>query len=507
MTLKKAIVAVIFIIATTSVFLSSCKKNVDDLPNTGGVLSFSTDTVQFDTIFTTMGSTTKAFKVYNPGNKKITIDEIRLAGGNTSQFRLNIDGEATNKATDIELAAGDSIFIFVEVTINPQSANTPFVIADSVMFTAGGEVSSVLLVAWGQDANYFSPTGANDIGVPSFSFLECSNTTWTPDKPYVIFGSLIVKSGCTLTIEAGTHVYFYKNSNLIIEEGARLVVNGLPDNKVEFGGTRLEDYMQDVSGQWGTYIQDIQNGQVYRTPIGGIWLYNSQSNNIIDNAIVKNAYIGIMATGSILTLTNTEIYNQNGVGLFASASDVSGYNNVVANCGLYSVYLSSGTTGGSYRFRHCTFANYWADGVRQTPTLMLNNYIDDGINIQTSTFNLELGNTIIYGNIESEIGFDFKPAPGNLFYNFNRCIFKLDPALNTSDPTYFTNCIKNPNPEFRFNSSYDNDYRLDTLAATVADDAADATITNQPPAIFNDVIGVIRPQGTGPDIGAYEKQP
>ena len=46
-------------------------------------LSFSKDTVVFDTVFTTIGSTTQQFKIYNPSNKSVKIEQIELMGGRT----------------------------------------------------------------------------------------------------------------------------------------------------------------------------------------------------------------------------------------------------------------------------------------------------------------------------------------------------------------------------------------------------------------------------------------
>jgi hypothetical protein len=503
MSVKRALAAATLAILVFAGIFSSCKPEIDN-PE-GGVLVFSTDTVQFDTIFTTMGSTTKAFKVYNPSNSTIRIDNIKLAGGTASQFRLNIDGVAGTEVTDIDLASGDSLFIFAEVTVDPQSQNTPFVIADSVVFTSGSSVQKVMLVSWGQDAYFYSPTTFADEGLPAFSVLECTGggVTWTNDKPHVIFGSLVVQAGCTLTIEAGCQVRFYKNSSLVIDEGATLIVNGLPDQKVLFAGTRLEDYLEDAPGQWGTYVQIIDNGQVFRSTIGGIWLYNN-SNAVINHAIIKNAYRGIQANpGSTLTLTNTEIYNNNDIGLLGVGATITGYNNVVANAGGYSVALAN---GGTYNFRHCTFANYWGGNTaRQTPTLLLNNYSDDGTSITPYALTAHFQNSIIYGNIDSEIGFDLVnsgPTPNLLF---EKSLIKIDPEFDTNVPSVFVNIIKNPFPSLDFKSTFENDYRLDTL--TVAQDVGDVNITNNNPPIITDNTGTInRVIGSAPDMGAFERE-
>ena len=71
-------------------FLFSCEKNT---PSGTKGLVFSDDTIYFDTVFTTIGSTTRELRVRNSEKHRIRIDEIYLAGGNDSQFRLNIDGE------------------------------------------------------------------------------------------------------------------------------------------------------------------------------------------------------------------------------------------------------------------------------------------------------------------------------------------------------------------------------------------------------------------------------
>ncbi|MCQ6473330.1 hypothetical protein, partial [Vibrio parahaemolyticus] len=56
-------------------------------------LSFLTDTLTFDTLFVTLGSTTKFFTVRNPYSQALEIDKIFLAGGAASRFRLTIDGD------------------------------------------------------------------------------------------------------------------------------------------------------------------------------------------------------------------------------------------------------------------------------------------------------------------------------------------------------------------------------------------------------------------------------
>ena len=75
-------------------------------------LRFSVDTVMFDTVFTTVGSTTQHLKVYNPYDQKVLISSIKLAKAETSNFRLNINGVSTNEVQNLEIAPYDSLYIF-----------------------------------------------------------------------------------------------------------------------------------------------------------------------------------------------------------------------------------------------------------------------------------------------------------------------------------------------------------------------------------------------------------
>jgi hypothetical protein len=79
---KKAISLILFSFVIGFLSLTtSCGKNKSFSKKH---LSFSVDTLVFDTVFTTIGSTTQQFKIYNNENKTLIIEEIELMGG--SQF-------------------------------------------------------------------------------------------------------------------------------------------------------------------------------------------------------------------------------------------------------------------------------------------------------------------------------------------------------------------------------------------------------------------------------------
>jgi hypothetical protein len=137
-------------------FFISCKKD-KVITSSGAKLSFSQDSVLFDTVFTSIGSTTKLFRVHNRNNGKVNISSIRLARGNASFYRLNVDGVAGKSFSNIEIAANDSMYIFVEVTIDPNNQLNPFIYRDSILFDLNGSEQHFDLIAFGQNAYYYMP--------------------------------------------------------------------------------------------------------------------------------------------------------------------------------------------------------------------------------------------------------------------------------------------------------------------------------------------------------------
>ncbi|MEJ7683489.1 MAG: hypothetical protein WKG06_37660 [Segetibacter sp.] len=104
--------------------LSCTKTSFITSPNAS--LSFSTDTLHFDTVFTTTGSVTQSFKIFNQNDQKLRLSQIRLMAGASSPFKINVDGTAGANFSDVELEPNDSVYVFVSVTINPNVADLPF---------------------------------------------------------------------------------------------------------------------------------------------------------------------------------------------------------------------------------------------------------------------------------------------------------------------------------------------------------------------------------------------
>jgi hypothetical protein len=419
-------------------------------------------------------------KVYNPYSSKIKISSIRLAGGTSSPFRMNVDGTATTEVNNIELAAKDSIFIFVKVTVDPNNSNSPFVVSDSIEFVTNGNLQQVQLVAWGQNAYYHTPNIPS--GDPWYSVIEC-NSTWVNDKPHVIYGYAVVDSGCTLTIKEGVKVYMHKNSVLWVYKDGTLKVQGSMGNPVTFQGDRLEQYYKDKPGQWGK-----------------IWMQRGSKNNEINYALIKNGYIGVHVdtteeypTQPALTINNTIIENMGAAGLLAQGSWVEAKNCVFGNCSQYAVVLN---IGGKYDFKHCTIGNYWSYSTRITPSLVLNNWYESTSNIiiPRPLIKAYFGNCIITGAIDDEISLDSLHGPAFNF-QFDHCLLKT--TINTSNASHFKNCLINGDPSFADVTT--NDYQLNSGSAAI--DKGLITIADLVPF---DILRHNRTNGI-PDLGAYEK--
>lgn len=373
--------------------------------DSNAMLEFSRDTILFDTVFSTIGSTTQYLKVRNKHNESIKISEIVLENGTGSQYRINVDGIDGPIQQDIEILPNDSIFVFVEVTIDPGNQALPFIVEDNIRFTTNGNTQRVLLQAWGQDAYFHG--GLNSCGDP-FSEVITANTIWDNFKPHVIYGIIAIDSAVTLTINAGVQVYCHGKSGLYAYKSS-INIEGEKNNEVVFCGDRLEPEYANLAGQWGIQLDcPIETGvgpSIASIIRGGIWIYQSPGSHI-DYAIIKNGNMGIQVDTSgvayntsdfSVEINNTKILNMAGIGLWGQGGSISGKNLLIGNCGQSCAYLS---LGGKYQMDNCTFANYWSDNSRTFPAFALNNYYEDvNQNIQVrQLINCDINNCIMFGN-------------------------------------------------------------------------------------------------------------
>lgn len=335
----------VFFLAVIPWFSISCEKESFKVDDGGVKLEFSTDTLTFDTVFTTVGTTTRIVTIYNRSSDNLKLSTVTLSGGVASHFRMNVDGDTSLVARDIEIEAGDSIFIFVQANINPTDATMPFVVEDAIVFSNG---QRVVLTAWGRNAIYHRILPSDSTW---FTVIDCEN--WNHTLPHVFIDPAAVLDGHTLTLRNGDELYFYDDAMLIIDSNAHLRVQGTEDAPVLFTSMRHDGWYDYLPGQWQT-----------------IWFYNYSIGNVIDHAVIENGTCGLRCySGSQLTVSNTVIRNMSDCGIVGQAATITGRNLLVYDC------LADVTVlrGGSYDFRNCTFANYWSYSARQIEGIVLSN--------------------------------------------------------------------------------------------------------------------------------------
>lgn len=488
------------------VFFQSCNDDIFETSPSTGELLFSRDTVYLDTIFTNISSSTRTFKVYNKSGNHISIPNIRLGKGEESFYRLNVNGEPGKTFENIRILPRDSIYIFVEATIDYTKINDPLYI-DEVIFDQGNNQQDIKLVTLVQDAVFLYPQkdangmkekivwGIDEEGEEILvdGFYLDGNKTWTNEKPYVIYGYVGVDVGNSLTIEKGARIHFHENSGLLVENNGSLKINGTLDEKVVIQGDRLEPFFEDIAGQWGT-----------------IWLKAGSKNHRINHTLIKNNIIGILVdslgsdTEPTLSIQNTEIYNTSNFGLLARASHVEGSNMVIGNNGQASLAC---TYGGTYNFIHATFANYWSGDIRAFPAVIVNNFQSVGGESGTGEvlvndlLEANFTNCIIEGNQGNEFRLE-QNEQAAFNFKFTNSLLRFfnpgggsDPLYDFDDITKYQDNILNGEPDFK-------DVNSNKLFIGDASDAkANANLSAAGQVPF-DLLGVNRV--TSPDIGAYQ---
>ena len=304
-------------------------------------LSFSHDTVLFDTVFTAMGTSTHRVMVYNPHKNAINIEQVSMQNG--EYFHINLDGENDmEQLRDVIVRGEDSLFLFIRAYIDPLKENSPVLIEDKIAFKVNDQTQQITLQAYGQNIEKIQ--GKN--GLKIYQDLKLSNK-----KPYVIYDTVAVAGN--LTIEAGTTIYMHEGAGIYAY--GNVLAQGTKEQPIIFRGDRTDKLFDSVpyrmaSGQWnGIYL--LHAKEVFPPS-----KYQLDYVDILSGSI--GLYVYSESTGAKLpklTLNNSRIHNHSIYGLVLQNVDADVVNCEISNCASYCVYLA----GGKHDFVHNTIAAYY----------------------------------------------------------------------------------------------------------------------------------------------------
>ena len=481
--LKHCFLSCFFILACTSfcgLTLNSCK---DDFTSDASYrLTYSVDTLRFDTIFSEVLTPTQTIKIYNHSGKDIQIESCQLRN-EYDCFQINLNGRSGTNFSRINIEDGDSLFLFVQSYIPEGGKETPLYVDGIISFSYNGNNDQVVLSAFGQDVH--------KIRNKSIS----ADTVWTNDKPYLIYGTLTVDSATTLTIQEGARLYFHNDATMLVD--GTLVCNGSLSAPITFRGDRTDNITpstsyDQLSNQWG-----------------GIELSGSSTGNVINHTLIKNGNFGIQVDSADvdaetirLVIANSQIHNVDQSGLKTHCATVYAYNSLFTCAGNGCVVLQ----GGKYIFNHCTIANYTRGASLYAYGVVLANsqLYDDKIESLQSAFN----NCIVYGSSVNELYFKYEELDETFKIAFRHCLLRCKTLPEElANDLYFTSPIWNEWPDFSKVNVNERlyDFHIDSLSPCKYK-GLPAVLTQYPECQL-DKDEKTRVSDSLPDIGAFQWQP
>lgn len=455
--------------------LLSCRK--DSFINSPDArVRITADTLKYDTVFVSAGSTYQTFKIVNENDQKLRLSSIKLMGGTSSVYKINVDGVPGIQFSNIELEPDDSVYVFAQVNVDPSTGTLPFILRDSIEVSYNGVKKFVQLEAWGQNAHFMR------------NKVIATNETWNNDLPYVILGSLFINANQILTINKGCRIYLHADAPIVVN--GTLLANGLKDSadRIYFQGDRLDEPYRDFPASWP-----------------GIFFQAGSRDNSLNYAVIRNAFQAVaiqepsLNANPKLTLNECIIDNAYDAGIVAINSSIRARNCLVSNCGK-NIFL---VKGGDYQFTHCTavtIGNRYND--HRDPVLIVTNFLNVNNNPVTAALNAVFRNCIFWGEnglAETEVLVSKATSPSAFAVNFDNVLWKVkDNPLNIAGVTG-TGIINNQPPQFDSINTFKNYYNFRLKSSSPAVNKG----TNA--GVINDLDGKPRPVGL-PDLGCYEKQ-
>lgn len=466
----------LYIFSLLSVLITvSCSEDVQFSTDRNITLSFSKDTVSFDTLFNEIGSATKRLIVYNHSDKGVILSNVSLLSGGESGFRMNVDGQYGTTVKDVEVLGNDSIFVFVEVTPKESETEEFTPHSDNIVFTLeNGQTQSVFLEACGQKANTLR-----------HKVFEGNDTLSSP-LSFIVYDSLVVAEGATLTITEGTKLYFHSDANLIVR--GQLNVEGSLNNEVVFRGDRTDKIFTNLpydrlASQWR-----------------GIYLAPSCTGCNIQYADIHSGYFGVIcdSINGQLTITNSSIHNTD-----YDALEIRYSNALIANTQISNAFTECvALIHANVNFYHCTIAQFYPWSADRGTALYIAKY--PWIQNEWASTETKFYNCLITGYEKDDILILSSPEMPTLDAYFYSCVLNTD----ITDDQYlkYYDCFAESKDNATFQESnfyrintedYCYDFRLDSLSVAIGKGSAEYSKLYP-----TDKNGIVR--GDKPDVGCYQ---
>ncbi len=374
----------LWLLITGSIILSC---NRDSWGNYGaGDFSFSTDTLKFDTVFTSIGTITQKIKVFNHTGNNISFQQIFLGGAHQSLYRMNINGQPGHTFNNVEILPNDSIYVFISLVPTVNEELLPFLIHDSVGFLQNGTYKYLQLEAFGQNALFIKDSiFQGEVVLPN-------------QLPLVITGNLLVDEQATLTMLPGTRLFFHSNASFVVD--GQLIANGTVEAPVTMKGYRLDPPYNILPGSWK-----------------GIEMSDKSHDHQLTNVHIENARNAVRITGTgnmalpQLIIKQSIIHTTEQAGIHARSSHIYVENSLIYNNGI-NIQIEG---GGDYHFVHNTIASYSTlYQLHRTPGIYMSDFIPDESSSTVLPLAVRFENSIIWGDLQEELQVDLAGTQYNI---------------------------------------------------------------------------------------------
>lgn len=458
------------------------------------VLQFSRDKVEFDSVITTVPSSTQTLIVYNRGSKGLRIASVHLEKGSSSPFRVNVTGQdlsqtPDNYVTDFEVWRRDSIIVRMEVTLPFTDTDVPHRVSDNLVFTLeSGVQQRIGLTVVGRDAHFLR------------NVTLTSDATITGQRPTVVYGPLIVDKGVTLTLAEGAELLFHEGAGLQVK--GTLKATGSLEKPVVLRGDRLDhmfDYLpyDRLPGRWG-----------------GVELAATSTGNDLQYVDIHGAKFGLLCLASSmeaskLKLVNSRLHSIAGDGIAATDCQIEVINTEISNTLGHCVSL----LGGDSRFVHCTLAQFYPldanRGNALTIAAMENKTYHalvraDFVNCVITGY---ADDVVLIPSLDKDVSADIANQQRN--YQFTNCFMAtVVPPGDVYVPRFQNIVFDNENRSagghennFALMDTHAMVYRFTPVAGSAIRGAADPAVALDYPL---DRMGHSRTEDNAPDAGCYE---